>query len=235
MSDVNLDAREVALVRAFVDAWERSGHVPFDFGPGDVFSHPCWPSDVPVPGKDEVRRLHHLAMLEVERSAAPTWRVHPSPSARLRFGDRGEHHTAAALRDPDQRLGMILDAIVTAFEGDPTEPLRAWPMAANDLVRHPRWPLQPDVVRTHDLQQLEDLGLVSISPQERGCAFWPTPDGRAAVHNAADLLERRSQASPNEHEADRLRRWAERLRTGDIAVCVAAGTASAVIRALIGL
>lgn len=97
-------------------------------------------------------------------------------------------------------------------------------MASVDLVRHSHWPLQPDVVRMHDLQQLEDLGLVSSSPQDRGSAFWPTTDGRAAVHNAPGLLERRSETAPSEDEATRLRRWADRLRAGNLTVGVVAGT-----------
>lgn len=229
-----LDARQVDLVGAFVGAWKRSDHVPFDFHPAESFSHPCWLPDVRDPDREEVRRLRHLGMLDVDEAAAPIWRVYPSPAARLQFGGDEEHETVAALSDPDQRLGVILQATVEAFEANPAEPLRLWPMAAIDLVRHSNWPLQPDVARVHDLQQLEDLGLMSLSSQERGYAFWPTLDGRAAVHNAADLLERRAAKSGSENEATRLRRWAERLRSGDLAVGVVAGTATAVIRALIG-
>ena len=76
---------------------------------------------------------------------------------------------------------------------------------------------------------------IQTAGKDCGFDFWPTADGRAAVHNAPGLLERRSQTSPSEQEATRLRQSAHRLRTGDFAVSVAAGTASAVIRALIGL
>lgn len=178
--------------------------------------------------------MHHLGMLDVDRTAAPTWRVYPSPDARTKFGGDAEQLVAAALRDPDQRLGVILQATVEAFEADPAEPLQIWPMASVDLVRHPRWPLQPDVVRMHDIQQLEELGLLGSSTEERGRAFWPTTDGRASVHNAPGLLERRSETAASEGEAARLRHWAEKLRAGDLAVGVVAGSATAVIRALIG-
>jgi hypothetical protein len=173
-------------------------------------------------------------MLDVDRAAAPTWRVYPSSAARSQFGGDTERQMARALGDPDQRLGLILEATIEAFEADPAEPLRVWPMASVDLVRHPHWPLQPDVVRMHDLQQLEELGLVSSSLQDRGKAFWPTTDGRAAVHDPAGLLERRSKSAASEHEAGRMRRWAEKLRAGDLTVGVVAGTATAVVRALIG-
>jgi hypothetical protein len=76
-------------------------------------------------------------------------------------------------------------------------------MASVDLVKHPHWRLQPDAVRMHDLQQLEELELVSSSRQDRGKAFCPTSDGRAAVHDPAGLLERRSQTAASEHEASR--------------------------------
>jgi len=234
MTDAAMDQRQVDLMTAFVAAWERSDHVPFELAPARSFSHSCWPSDLPAPDRDEVRRLHHLGMLDADRDAAPTWRVHPSAAARLQFGDEHEHQVAAALSDADQRLGMILKATVEAFEANPAEPLHLWPMAAADLVRHSGWPLQPDVVRMHDLQQLAELGLVSLSPQDRGSAFWPTLDGRAAVHNPAELLERRSENTTSEHEAARLRHWAEKLRAGDLTVGVIAGTATAAIRALIG-
>lgn len=62
-----------------------------------------------------------------------------------------QHEAATALNDPDRRLGMIPEAIVQAFEANPAEPLHLWPMAGADPVRHPNWPLQPDVVRVHDL------------------------------------------------------------------------------------
>jgi hypothetical protein len=235
VAEDELAPREQALVKAFVDAWERSNHVTFDFAPGQGFSHPHWPPDVAAPSRDEVRRLHQLDMLDVDRAAAPTWRVYPSAAARSRFDAECEQQMRAALADPDQRLGLILEASVQAFEADPAEPLRIWSMAGADLVRHRHWPLQPDVVRMHDLQQLEELRLISSSPEDRGRAFWPTTDGRAAVHDPVGLLERRSQSATSEHEASRLRRLAEKLRASDLTVSVIAGTATAAVRALIGL
>jgi hypothetical protein len=86
----------------------------------------------------------------------------------------------------------------------------------------------------HDVQQLEELGLVGSSPQGRGITFWPTTDGRTAVHNAAELLERRSETAASADEATRLRRWAEKLRAGDVTVGVVAGAVTAAIRALMG-
>ena len=125
-----------------------------------------------------------------------------------------------------------LEGTVEAFEADPAEPLLLWPVGEG-LVRNSGWPLPADVVRMHDVQQLQDLGLVAAAAREKGIAFWPTPDGRTAIHNGAELLERRS-ATAGEAEASRLRRWAERLRAGDVAVGLVTGTAPAVIRALLG-
>jgi hypothetical protein len=124
MTNAPLDARQDELVRAFVDAWERSNHVPFEFAPAQSFSHPCWPVDVRVPDREELRRLHHLGMLDVDDAAAPTWRVYPSPAARTEFGGDAEQQLAGALHDPDQRLGVILQAAVEAFEANPAEPLQ---------------------------------------------------------------------------------------------------------------
>jgi len=233
VSESALDDRQTELAQAFVDAWERSGHVPFDFPPDRPLSHPAWPTSVQPPTHDAVRGLLSLRMLEFDKSASPTWRVYPSPAARVRFGDDRETQVAAALKDPEQRLGLILEAIVEAFYSDPAEPLRLWPRAGADLVRHPGWPLQPDVVRAHDLRQLEELGLVSVSSQSHGYDFWPTADGRAAVHDPAGLLERRSDATSSEPEASRLREWAQRLRAGEFAVGVAASGAWAAIAALL--
>lgn len=233
MSTVTLDKRQVQLLHTFVDAYERSGHVPFDFAPGQRgFSHRCWPADVQVPTDGEVRPLVHLGMLEVDHAVAPVWRVHPSSAARKEFGSDAERQREAALSNPDERLAVILQGTVEAFEADPAEPLLLWPVGEG-LVRHSGWPLPADVVRMHDVQQLQDLGLVAAAAREKGIAFWPTPDGRTAIHNGAELLERRS-ATAGEAEASRLRRWAERLRAGDVAVGLVTGTAPTVIRALLG-
>jgi hypothetical protein len=151
------------------------------------------------------------------------------------FGGEAERDLGAALNDPDQRLGVILESAVKAFEDDPSEPVRLLPTASGYVVRHLHWPLPPDVVRLHDVRQLEELGLVAAMAEKRGIAFWPSTDGRMAVHNAPELLDRRGQVAASEHEANRLRRLAQKLRTGDLAVGVIAGAATSVVRGLIGL
>lgn len=210
-------------------AWESSSHTPFDLANGP-FEHPSWPPDVAVPDREEVRALLHRGLLERDDSA--TWRVFPSAGGRELAGVATEE----ALADPDRRLGLILEATTAAFEADPSEPLQFHPMQQADLVRHRHWPLQPEVVRAHDLQQLEDLGLVASAHGRRSMTFWPTVDGRAAVKDAPGYLERLAQETDDEGEKSRLRRWAERVRAGDVAVGTVAGSASgALIRALMGL
>jgi hypothetical protein len=219
-------------MQAFVDAWEQSSHTPFDLADDRAFEHPSWPPGVAVPTRHEVRELYHRGLLQADESVAPTWRVFPSAQGRERVGVAADE----ALADPDRRLGLILEAIVRAFETDPSEPLQFHSMQQADLVRHPHWPLQPEVVRAHDLQQLEDLGLVATAPGHRSSTFWPTVHGRAAVKDAAGYLERLARETDDDREKSRLRQWAERLRAGDVAVGTVAGSASgALIRALMGL
>jgi hypothetical protein len=226
--------RESELAEAFVEAWEASGHTPFDFHGGSLV-HPAWPETVSKPGQEEVRALHHKGALEVDRDAAPVWRVFPSPACRREFGGADEVALGDGLADPDRRLGIILEATVAAFEADPGEPIHFAPMEQTCLVHHPHWSIAPDVVREHDLQQLVELGLISVSPRGRDSAFWPTPDGRAAVHDPAGLLDRRANQAEDELDGSRLRKWASRVRTGDIAVGAAGGITGAAIRALVGL
>ena len=228
----DLTARQRELVEAFVTAWEASSHAPFDLGDSPL-EHPNWPAGVGLPDREEVRALFHQGLLEHDASVAPAWRVFPSPKARELAGVA----TEAALRDPDRRLGLILEATVTAFEADPSQPLQFHPLDQVDLVRHPHWPLQPEVVRAHDLHQLEDLGLLATTAAgKRGLTFWPTIQGRAAVKDAPGYLERVARETEDEREKTRLRRWAGHLRAGDVAVGTVAGSASgALIRALMGL
>lgn len=222
-------------MQAFAHAWHASSHTPFDLDSGAPFSHPAWPAGVATPTRDEVRALHHLDLLEVDSSVSRIWRVFPSPEARIRYGGPDQAHVAAALRDPDRRLAVILEATVQAFEADPREPLHFSPMDQISLVKHPHWPLAPDVVRSHDLAQLEDLGLVATEPRAKDTAFWPTPAGRAAAHDPASYLDCRAAEATNEEERSRLRRWAAKTRAGDVAVGTLTGASSVVIRALIGL
>jgi hypothetical protein len=233
MGSPELTERQPELMGAFVRAWDVS-HIPFDLT--DLpFEHPDWPGSVPPPTREEVRALVHAGGLEADGSVAPMWRVFPSAQGRRDFGGAGERDLSAALADPDRRLGVILEATVAAFEADPSEPLHFAPMEQIDLVQHAHWPLSPDVVKAHDLQQLIELGLVSSTPRGRDSAFWPTSDGRAAVHDPAAFLERRADAIADDSEASRLRRWAVRLRASDVAVGAAGGLTGGLIRALIGL
>ena len=229
---LGLTPRQRELVEAFVAAWEASSHTPFDLGEGPL-EHPSWPAGVSVPDREEVRALFQDGLLEKDSSVAPTWRVFPSARARELAGVATED----AFLDPDRRLGLILEATVAAFEADPSEPLQLQRLEHDELVEHQHWPLQPEVVRAHDLQQLEDLGLMATAAAgPRSTTFWPTIHGRAAVKDAPGYLERVARETEDEGEKSRLRRWASHLRAGDVAVGTVAGSASgALIRALMGL
>lgn len=205
----------------------------FAIGPGEgVLSDPRWPDAIARPTSDEVRQLVHREFLEVDRSAAPTWRFFMSPSARIQFADDLVRRRAEALKDPDQRLGVILDAIVDAFEKDPSEPFLLIRTSGPDLIRHPQWAIEPDVARLHDLRQLEDLRLIGW---QSATQFYPTPAGRSASRNPAVFLSQRADETRDEAEQSRLRRAAEKLRVGDVAVGAAGGLSSAAIRILLGL
>lgn len=232
MTQPDLTPRQRELMVAFVEAWEASSHTPFDLDSGQ-FDHPSWPTTIRVPTRAEVRALVHLDLLDTDRDVLPTWRVFPSPKGRHLGGVAAEE----ALADPDGRLGLILEATAKAFEADPSQPLRFERFYQQaHFVRHPHWPLQPDVVRAHDLQQLEDLRLIAtaIAAADSSMTFWPTIRGRAAVKNAVGYLERLAQETEDDGEKSRLRRWAARLRGGDIAVGTITSTSGALIRALIG-
>jgi len=71
----------------------------------------------------------------------------------------------------DRRLAEILKGTVDAFELDPSEPPRLFSVGGG-VIKHPAWPLDPWLVRRHDVLQLEDLGLVGSEalPQD-GIAF----------------------------------------------------------------
>jgi hypothetical protein len=233
VADPDLTPRQRELLAAFVDAWERSSHTAFDFGQGPL-QLPAWPAEVVVPQRDEIRPLIHLGLLTSDPDRpGGTWRVFPSQAGRDLVGGSAQEHEALA--DPDRRLAVILEATVAAFEADPSQPLLFLTAMQTELVRHPDWPIEPDVVRAHDLQQLAELGLIATSPGPKSMTFWPTLAGRAAVHDAAGFLYKRSLDVEDEEEKSRLRRVAERVRAGDIAVGTVTGATSAVIRALMGL
>lgn len=228
----DLSGRDNEILRTLVQLWESSGHQPFHLAPdADTLDHTAWPDGVAKPTRKEVRALVGRDLMMSDKSTAPTWRVWPSTHARKLFAGSAEHSRAEALRDADQRLGVILDAIVDAFESDPSEPLLLFRASSADIVKHPGWPIEPDVVRTHDLRQLEDLGLVGWESETQ---FYPTPRGRMAARNPIALLSQLAEATSDDEERSRLRTWAEKFRAGDVAVGTAGGLTSAVIRVLLG-
>lgn len=99
-------------------------------------------------------------------------------------------------------------------------------------MRHPGWPIEPDAVRTHDLRQLENLGLIGW---DGTTAFFPTPRGRMASENAAAFLAQRADEVEDEEDRSRLQRMAAKFRAGDVAVSALGGLTGAAIRAVLGL
>lgn len=228
-----LTEREREILEALARLSETSDRTMFSIPPGaDRLELPDWPEGSVSPTRDEVRSLVARDFLEIDKNTAHTWCFWPSAQARALFAGPSEQGVAEALRDPDQRLGIILDAIVDAFEGDPSTPLLLIRTDQVDIVRHPHWGIAPDVVRLHDLRQLEELRLVGW---EDSSQFYPTPWGRTAARNPAAFLSQRADDTEDEEESSRLRRWAEKFRAGDVAVGVAGSLTGTAIRVALGL
>ena len=227
---VDLSDRECELLETMVRISEAGE--PFEIPAGeDTLTDPRWPAEVPKPTRVEVRSLVGRQYVEVDRTVATKWRFWPADAARQEFAGEAARRRAEALRDPDVRLGVILDAIVEAFEQDPATPLLMLRTDQVDIVRHPHWPIEPDVVRMHDLRQLEDLKLIGWDGTTE---FFPTPTGRMASKNQAGFLAQRADEVADEEERSRLRRMAEKFRAGDVAVSAAGGLTGAAIRAALG-
>lgn len=228
---VALSERERELLGTMVTL--SDGGQPFEIQSGeDTLADPRWPGEVRKPTRDEIRSLSARGSLEVDKTAAPMWRFWPAEAARREFAGEAAHGRLEALKDADARLGVILDGVVEAFEQDPATPLLILRTDQVDIVRHPHWPIEPDVVRMHDLRQLEHLGLIGWDGRTE---FFPTPTGRMASKNPAAFLAQRAEEVEDEEEQSRLRRMAEKLRAGDVAVSTVGGLTGAAIRALLGL
>jgi hypothetical protein len=133
---VDLSEREREILEAMVGTL-KAGE-PFEIPAGhDTLSDPRWPTEVQKPSRDEVRSLVGRDLLEIDRSVAPAWRFWPAEAAREEFAGDSARNRAEDLKDPDARLGVILDAIVQAFEADPATPLLLLRTDQVDIVRHP--------------------------------------------------------------------------------------------------
>jgi hypothetical protein len=233
MSDgIELNERDTGILETLVGL--AGGDVEWFFEilvGADQIPSPPWPGSIQSPDRNEIRSLVNRDLLEIDKSVAPTWRFWPSAKAREHFPDAVEGALKVALSDPDERLAVILKAIVDAFEADPSEPLLLLRTSSVDMVRHGGWAIPPDVVRHHDLSQLQELGLVGWESQTE---FYPTPAGRMAVDNPAALLSERAEQTEDEAERSRLRAWTEKIRAGDVAVSATSGLTIAAIRALLG-
>jgi hypothetical protein len=228
-----LTERETEILKALVRLSETPDHSTFSISPGaDRLELPDWPEGSAAPTRDEVRGLVARDLLEIDKSKARTWCFWPSEEARAIFACPSEQALAQALKHPDQRLGVILDAIVNAFEADPSTPLLLLRTNQVDIVRHPHWGIAPDVVRLHDLRQLEELRLIGW---EDATQFYPTPWGRTAARNPAAFLSQRADETEDDQERSRLRSWAEKFRAGDVAVGAAGSLTGTAIRVALGL
>jgi hypothetical protein len=233
MSDaIELSERDTEILETLVGLSGGDVDWFFEIPVGaDHIPSPPWPDSIQSPHSNEIRSLVNRDLLDIDKSVAPAWRFWPSAQARERFADAVAKALTEALSDPDQRLAVILKATVEAFNSDPSEPLLLLRTDSVDIVRHPGWAIPPDVVRHHDLSQLQELGLVGWESETE---FYPTPSGRMAVNNPAALLSERAEQTEDEEERSRLRSWTEKIRAGDIAVSATSGLTLAAIRALLG-
>lgn len=229
---VNLSDRERELLEVMVSAGVESEQ--FVIQPGEDYpDDSTWPTtNIAKPTKAEIRSMIGRGLLTIDKTVARAWVFWPSPEARQEFADEDASRRTEALSDPDARLGLILDAIVEAFEADPSSPLMIFQTDQADIVRHPRWSIEADVVRMHDLRQLEALELIGWNGETE---FFPTLSGRMAAKDPAAFLSRRAEEVSDSEESSRLQRMAEKLRAGDLAVSVAGGVTGAAIRTALGL
>jgi hypothetical protein len=179
-----------------------------------------------------VRSLAGRDLLEIDKSrgAGLALLARESGARQVRWGDRSTSRRSA--QRSRCAAWVILDAIVEAFEADPATPLLVLRTDQVDIVRHPHWAIEPDVVRMHDLRQLEELRLIGWDGTTE---FFPTPTGRMASKNPAAFLAQRAEEIEDAEERSRLRRMAEKFRAGDIGVSVVVGLTGAAIRTALGL
>ena len=215
----DLTEREAALALGCVSAWTASHHQMLILAPGDDrLSHPDWPPDIDPPTREECRRLLARGIAAVDRTQAPSWALRPTEEAVTQFGDDEQRVRRTALDDPDQRLGVILEAIVASHRAAPGEPIRLFRMSSDDVIKHPGWTADPWMVREHDVFQLQELGLVGASSIDAGLQLWPTVRGREMIEQPAEFLERRSQELTAPAERSKLTELAQKFRVGDLAV-----------------
>lgn len=141
-----------------------------------------------------------------------------------------EQRVEAAMSDADARIALILEATVHAFAADPSEPLYFMPAFQGSSIRHDHWPLDSVGVKRHDLERLEDVGMLRTSQPGNILKFWPTDRGLAVVRDAAGYVDRLADEAVDEAERSRWRQRADRLRAGDIAVGSTSGVIVTVLR-----
>ena len=214
-----LDAREVELARGSARAWIDSQHQPLVLAPDhDRLRHNHWPADIDPPDRGECRAMLVRGIAVQDKSRAPSWVLRPTDETIAQCGDDGQRARLAALNDPDQRLGVILDAIVASHRAAPGEPICLFRMSGADVIKHPGWSADPWMVREHDVFQLQELGLVGTSLLERGLKLWPTIRGREIIEQPAEFLERRSRELTVPAERSHLVELARKFRVSDLAV-----------------
>lgn len=234
----SLTERQREILQATVTAWESNDPEPSyrplrsaaGGGPG---LHGNWPADVRDATDDELRPLAHTGWLFADRARAPDWVLSPTEQTLVAFQASGADVIADGLRDPDRRLGLILEAVVDAYAADPSEPVMLFEFDQGSVIHSDAWQLPPDVTRQHDFVLLEDIGLVRILRTADSIGIVPTGRGRDVVANFGQALDELIEESEDHATKTRLTRAKERITTlGSSAV---SGTISGlVVKALMG-
>lgn len=157
----------------------------------------------------------------------------PTEQTLVAFQASGADVIADGLRDPDRRLGLILEAVVDAYAADPSEPVMLFEFDQGSVIHSDAWQLPSDVTRQHDFVLLEDIGLVRILRTPDSIGIVPTGRGRDVVANFGQALDELIEESEDHATKTRLTRAKERITTlGSSAV---SGTISGlVVKALMG-
>ncbi len=235
MADLeSLTDREREILQATVTAWvsndpEAANRPLRSVASGTPSLHGNWPADVRDPHRDELRPLIHAGWLVADRSQQPDWVLSPTQETLVAFEVSGAEAIAEGLKDPDRRLGLILEAVVDAYAADPSRGISMFEYDHADLVMQGAWQLPPDAARRHDFVLLQDAGLVKVIPTgETAIDVVPTSTGRAVVDNALEALEELIEDAEEDPKTQR-----RLLRARDKVVAATKATAPGLVSGII--
>lgn len=137
----------------------------------------------------------------------------PTQDTLAALGVSGAEAIAKGLKDPDRRLGLILEAVVDAYAADPSQAVTLLDFDQGEIVLSDAWPLPLDAARRIDFVLLEDASLVKIIPTagSSNIDIVPTGLGRDVVTGALGALDELVEDAEDEKDKRRLTRVREKV------------------------